>query len=89
LRDYHGYVDILPAINGEDSYSLSVYFPEGFGGFLPQPPYFGGGQRGGFTLGLSSPRSFMTQRSIDQLEEKKKEGPYIPGLKSEALRPTW
>jgi hypothetical protein len=27
----------------------------GFGGFLPQPPYFSGGRRRGFTFGLARP----------------------------------
>src|ERR1700746_2220193 len=33
-------------------------FRDGFGGFLPQPPYFSGGPRRGFTFGLPAHRSF-------------------------------
>src|SRR5271166_374850 len=49
-------VDILPAASGEDSYGVGGC-SDLFGGFLSQPPYFGGGQRRGFTFGLSSHRS--------------------------------
>src|SRR5258705_13808461 len=49
--------DILRAINGEDSYGVSLVLRDSFGGFLPQPPYFSGGQRRGFTFGLSAHRS--------------------------------
>jgi hypothetical protein len=31
-------VDILRAINGEDSYGVSLVLRDSFGGFLPQPP---------------------------------------------------
>src|SRR5260370_11182830 len=50
-------VDILRAINGEDSYGVSLVLRDRFAGFLPQPPYFSGGQRRGFAFGLSAPRS--------------------------------
>jgi hypothetical protein len=53
-------VDILPAASGEDSYGLRC-FCGGFGGFLPQPPYFSGGQRRGFTFGLARPQVFWTK----------------------------
>ena len=49
--------DILPAMNGRDSYGV----PAGFAGtsaFLPQPPYFSGGLPRGLTFGLSARRSF-------------------------------
>jgi hypothetical protein len=48
--------DILPAASGEDSYGLRCFL-RGFGGFLPQPPYFSGGLRRGFTFGLPAHRS--------------------------------
>ena len=48
--------DILPAASGEDSYGVGSC-SDLFGGFLSQPPYFGGGQPRGFTFGLSSHRS--------------------------------
>src|SRR5271166_491470 len=31
----------------------------------------------------------VDKRSIEQSEEKKKDGPYIPGLNAGALRPLW
>jgi hypothetical protein len=46
---FHCPFDILPAINGGDSYGNSLA-RDCFGGFLPQPAYFTGGQRRGFTL---------------------------------------
>jgi hypothetical protein len=33
--------------------------------------------------------SLVDKRSIEQWEEKKRDGPYIPGLHAEALRPLW
>jgi len=47
-------IDILAAINGGDSYGDSLA-RDCFGGFLPQPAYFTGGQRRGFTFGLARP----------------------------------
>jgi methyltransferase (TIGR00027 family) len=43
-----------PAANGEDSYGVGCW-SDLFGGFLPQPPYFSGGQRRGFTFGHARP----------------------------------
>jgi len=48
------FVDVLPAASGEDSYGVGYRF-DLFGGFLPQPPYFSGGQRRGFTFGPARP----------------------------------
>ena len=55
-----------------------------FGGFLPQPPYFSGGQQRGFTFGLSAHRSCRQKKYRSR--RKKERGPYIPGLNAEALR---
>jgi hypothetical protein len=73
--------------SGEDSYGAR--FKSGlFGGFLPQPPYFSGGQRRGFTFGLSAHRS-CGQQKYRAVGRKKKEGLISSPLKSEALRPVW
>jgi hypothetical protein len=50
--------DILLSLKREDSYGLPLVLRDGFGGFLPQPPYFSGGQRRGCTFGLPAHRSF-------------------------------
>src|SRR4029077_5092781 len=42
-----------------------------FGGFLPQPPYFSGGQRRGFTFGLSARRSFGREDGKTNRRKKK------------------
>jgi hypothetical protein len=42
-----------------DSYGLRCFL-RGFGGFLPQPPYFSGGLRRGFIFGLARPQVFWT-----------------------------
>jgi hypothetical protein len=47
-------LDILRAASGEDSYGAS-FWRGLFGGFLPQPPYFSGGQRRGLTFGHARP----------------------------------
>ena len=72
--------DILPAASGEDSYGLLLFLQDDFGGFLPQPPYFSGGSRGGFTFGLPA------HRSCDRKDDKHKTAPSIPVLKIGALR---
>jgi hypothetical protein len=83
-------IDILLALTelrlkGEDSFGAG-FWSGFFGGFLPQPPYFSGGQRRGFTLGLPAHRSFLgTSKSNDRSEEKAKRKPYIPGLKTPRL----
>src|SRR5207249_1232770 len=56
---------------------------DGFGGFLPQPPYFSGGPRRGFTFGLPAHRSFG--QKYRAVRKEKKEGPYILGLKTPRL----
>src|SRR2546429_7136795 len=66
-------LDILPAASGEDSYGLGLFSRDGFGGFLPQPPYFSGGPRRGFTFGLPAHRSFG-HKNIEQLARKRKRG---------------
>src|SRR5438309_4592134 len=63
---------------------LGLFFRDGFGGFLPQPPYFSGGPRRGFTFGLPAHRSFG-QKYRGVRKEKKEEGPYILGLKTPRL----
>ena len=81
-------VDILPAASGEGSYGLSVCFSrDGFGGFLPQPLYFSGGPRRGFTFGLPAHRSFG-QKKYGAVRKEKKEGPYILGLKRRGFTAT-
>ena len=40
-------IDMLPAMNGRDSYGVPAGFA-GISGFLTQPPYFSGGLRRGF-----------------------------------------
>src|SRR5207302_5528240 len=61
---------------------LGLFFRDGFGGFLPQPPYFSGGPRRGFTFGLPAHRSFGQRMESSSGE---KEGPYILGLKTPRL----
>jgi hypothetical protein len=67
--------DILSAASGEDSYGVGSC-SDLFGGFLSQPPYFGGEQRRGFTFGLSSHRSCGQYGAVG----RRKDGPDIPGL---------
>jgi hypothetical protein len=67
--------DILLALKGEDSYGAG-FWSGLFGGFLPQPPYFGGGQRRGFTFGLPAHRSLFGDEPVyDRSEEKAKREP--------------
>ena len=49
-------IDILLSLKGEDSYRASLVLRSLFGGFLPQPPYFSGGERRGYppTVSVSS-----------------------------------
>src|SRR5207249_6824679 len=63
---------------------LGLFSRDGFGGFLPQPPYFSGGPRRGFTFGLPAHRSFG-QKKYGAVRKEKKEGPYILGLKTPRL----
>jgi hypothetical protein len=35
------------------------------------------------------PIGLLDMKSIELAEQKRKKGPYIPGLKPEALRPEW
>src|SRR2546429_1679047 len=62
------YFDILPAMNGGDSYGVPAGFT-GISGFLPQPPYFSGGLRRGSTFGLSARRS-LDAKNIYYAEKK-------------------
>ena len=65
--------DILLALKGEDSYGAG-FWSSLFGGFLPQPPYFSGGQRRGFTFGLPAHRSFLgTNKFMTEAKKKQKE----------------
>src|ERR1700746_1953573 len=59
-------------------------FRDGFGGSLPQPPYFSGGPRRGFTFGLPAHRSFG-HKKYRTVRKEKKEWPYILGLKTPRL----
>jgi hypothetical protein len=76
-------VDILLALTelrlkGEDSYGAG-FWSGLFGGFVPQPPYFGGGQRRGFTFGLPAHRSFLgTSWFMTEAKKKQKEGLISP-----------
>ena len=54
-----------------------------FGGFLPQPAYFTGGQRRGFTFRLSA----MDEKRIGTNLIKKKESLISSALNAEVLRP--
>ena len=54
--------DILLSLKGEDSYGAGCWSGL-FGGFLPQPPYFSGGQRRGLTFGLSTQREEDVNRT--------------------------
>src|SRR5437016_11202106 len=65
---------------------LGLFFRDGFGGFLPQPPYFSGGPRRGFTFGLPAHRSEEHTSELQSLtnlvcrllleKKKKKQRPY-------------
>src|SRR5205809_57789 len=63
---------------------LGLLSRDGFGGFLPQPPYFSGGPRRGFTFGLPAHRSFG-HKKYRTVRKEKKERPYILGLKTPRL----
>src|SRR5467141_153373 len=94
-------IDILLSLKGEDSYGAGCWSGL-FGGFLPQPPYFSGGQRRGLTFGLSTHRSFGRDDDRTNQRERKQlaklglhsatfldgltRQPYIPGLNAGALR---
>jgi hypothetical protein len=77
---YDEIIDILPAASGEDSYGVGSC-SDLFGGFLSQPHYFGGGQRRGFTFGLSSHRS-CGQKKYRAVGRKKRKIGLIPGLQA-------
>src|SRR5882762_1690968 len=83
-------IDILLSLKGEDSYGAGCWSGL-FGGFLPQPPYFSGGQRRGLTFGLSTHRSFG--REDDRTNQREKNAAtvtfgYIPRwLDAAALYP--
>src|SRR5207249_5713694 len=49
---------------------LGLFFRDGFGGFLPQPPYFSGGPRRGFTFGLPAHRSFRSEEHTSELQSR-------------------
>src|SRR6266576_3781217 len=63
---------------------LGSFSRDGFGGFLPQPPYFSGGPRRGFTFGLPAHRSCRREHFMLP-HSKRTRGPYIPGFKSRGL----
>jgi hypothetical protein len=66
---------------------LGSFSRDGFGGFLPQPPYFSGGPRRGITFGLPAHRSFRREHFMLP-HSKKQEGLISPASKAEALRPS-
>src|SRR2546429_9029490 len=66
---------------------LGSFSRDGFGGFLPQPPYFSGRPRRGFTFGLPAHRSFRREHFMLP-HSKKQEGLISPASKAEALRPS-
>src|SRR5207253_4209038 len=49
---------------------LGLFSRDGFAGFLPQPPYFRGGPRRGFTFGLPAHRSFGQKYRAVRKEKK-------------------
>src|SRR5947208_7312074 len=66
---------------------LGSFSRDGFGGFLPQPPYFSGGPRRGFTLGCP-PIGRLHESILVLPHSKKQEGLISPASKVEALRPS-
>src|SRR6266480_2382092 len=78
------YFDILPAMNGRDSYGVPAGFA-GISGFLPQPPYFSGGLRRGLTFGLSARRSFGREEYIPCRKERQSLTPPTPAGDSAEL----
>ena len=50
----------------------------GISGFLPQPPYFSGGLRRGFTFGLSARRSFGREEFMPCRTERQSLTPALP-----------
>jgi hypothetical protein len=78
-------MDILLSLKGPKGRGFlrsPVDFAGDFGGFLPRPPYFSGGQRRGFTFGRPAHRSFGRMDFRMRASEGKGEnGSYIPGLK--------
>src|SRR5436853_7250925 len=60
---------------------LGSFSRDGFGGFLPQPPYFSGGPRRGFTFGLPAHRSFRREHFMLP-HSKRTRARYILGFKS-------
>src|SRR2546430_14423574 len=57
----------------------------GISGFLPQPPYFSGGLRRGFTFGLSARRSFGREVCIPCRTERHR----LPRPERRGLRSPW
>src|SRR5437879_7045960 len=76
--------DILPAMNGRDSYRVLAGFA-GISGFFPHPPYFSGGLRRGFTFGLSARRSFGREVCIPCRTERHR----LPRPERRGLRSPW
>src|SRR6266566_3133452 len=70
-------LDILPAMNGGDSYGVPAGFA-GISGFLPQPPYFSGGLPRGLTFGLSARRSFGREEYMPCRKERQSLTPPCP-----------
>ena len=66
---------------------LGSFSRDGFGGFLPQPLYFSGGPRRGFTLGCP-PIGRLHESILVLPHSKKQEGLISPASKAEACRPS-
>src|SRR6266581_32285 len=62
---------------------LGLFSRDGFGGFLPQPPYFSGGPQRGFTFGLPAHRSFCGE--IESSSGGKERGALYPRPKTPRL----
>ena len=74
-----------PKQDRQDSYGAG--FCSGlFRGFLPQPPYFSGGQPKSFTFGLPADKSFLgTRKLLTEPQGRQKESLISPGLKTPRL----
>ncbi len=75
-------------MNGRDSYGV----PAGFAGisrFLPQPPYFSGGLRRGFTFGYP-PVGLLNSKDVYHAEQKgNRLPPAYPRPERRGLRSPW
>src|SRR5437773_239802 len=81
-------VEILPAASGEDSYGLSVCFPEmaSVGSSHNRPTSAEDHEE---ALLLGCPPIGRSDRNREQFGRKRKRGLYPRPKNAEALRPTW